>query len=148
MTEIKTLALNTIKGARHKRVRKRVGRGNGSGSGTTCGRGHKGQKSRSGGYHKVGFEGGQMPLQRRLPKIGFTSRTANKCAEVKLGELNKLSDDLCDIKALQKAKIISAQTKQAKIILSGSLEKAVIVKGVKVSKGARAQIEAIGGTVE
>lgn len=141
------LTLNTVKGNSPKRARKRVGRGNGSGVGTTCGRGYKGQKSRSGGYHKVGFEGGQMPLQRRLPKVGFTSRVA-KCAEVKLHELNKLSGDVCDIKALQEAKIISNQTEKAKVIVSGSLEKAVTVRGVKLSKGARAQIEALGGKVE
>ena len=148
MSEHSILALNTVAAVARKTTRKRVGRGNGSGVGTTCGRGHKGQKSRSGGYHKVGFEGGQMPLQRRLPKIGFTSRTAKLCAEVKLHELNKLSGDVCDIAALQQAKIISTQTKEAKIIVSGSLSKAVTVKGVKLSKGARAQIESIGGKVE
>ena len=148
MSEHTTLALNTIASKTRNSTRKRVGRGNGSGFGTTCGRGHKGQKSRSGGYHKVGFEGGQMPLQRRLPKIGFASRTAKRCAEVKLHELNKLAGDVCDIKALQEAKIISTQTKEAKIIVSGSLEKAVTVKGLKLSKGARAQIESAGGKVE
>ena len=147
MSEHPPLALNTLKGSRKKSERKRVGRGNGSGFGTTCGRGYKGQKSRSGGYHKVGFEGGQMPLQRRLPKVGFSSRVT-ECAEVKLHELNKLPGDVCDIKALQEAKIISHQTEKAKIIVSGSLEKAITVKGVKLSKGARAQIESLGGKVE
>ena len=148
MPERTSLKLNTLSGSRKKAVRKRVGRGNGSGHGTTCGRGYKGQKSRSGGYHKLGFEGGQMPIQRRLPKIGFSSRTAKRCAEVKLHELNKLAGDVCDIKALQEAKIISTQIKEAKIIVSGSLEKAVTVKGVRLSKGARAQIESNGGKVE
>ena len=148
MPERTSLKLNTLSGSRKRSVRKRVGRGNGSGYGTTCGRGYKGQKSRSGGYHKLGFEGGQMPLQRRLPKVGFSSRTAKRCAEVKLHELNKLKGNVCDIKALQEAKIISTQIKEAKIIVSGSLEKAVTVKGIRLSKGARAQIEASGGKVE
>ena len=147
MTEHQSLTLNTMKGSQQKTVRKRVGRGNGSGYGTTCGRGYKGQKSRSGGYHKLGFEGGQMPLQRRLPKVGFSSRV-EACAEVKLHELNKLSGDVCDIKALQEGKIISKQTDKAKIIVSGSLEKTLTVKGVRLSKGARAQIESLGGRVE
>ena len=148
MSDNSTLSLNTIKGGDRKSVRKRVGRGNGSGFGTTCGRGYKGQKSRSGGYRKVGFEGGQMPLQRRLPKIGFSTRTGKRCAEVKLHELNKLTGDVCDIKALQEAKIISMQTKEAKVIVSGSLEKILSVKGVRLSKGARIQIESVGGKVE
>ena len=148
MSEHIAVALNTIRAERRKSTRKRVGRGNGSGFGTTCGRGYKGQKSRSGGYHKVGFEGGQMPLQRRLPKIGFSTLSRRKCAEVKLHELNKLTGDVCDIKALQEAKIISMQTEEAKIIVSGSLEKALTVKGVRISKGARHQIEAHGGEVE
>ena len=146
MSESSSLTLNTIKGNRRKAVRKRVGRGNGSGFGTTCGRGYKGQKSRAGGYHKVGFEGGQMPLQRRLPKVGFSSRVS-QCAEVKLHELNKLSGDVCDIESLRKAKIISMQTEKAKIIVSGKLEKALTVKGVKLSKGARTQIESLSGKV-
>ena len=143
-----SLKLNTMSGNRKKFTRKRVGRGNSAGQGTTCGRGCKGQKSRSGGYHKLGFEGGQMPLQRRLPKVGFSSRTAKRCAEVKLHELNKLKGDVCDIKALQEAKIISTQIKEAKIIVSGSLEKVLTVKGLRLSKGARAQIESMGGKVE
>ena len=147
MSKHQSLTLNTIKGSQRKTARKRVGRGNGSGSGTTCGRGYKGQKSRSGGYHKLGFEGGQMPLQRRLPKIGFSSKVVGYC-EVKLHELNKLSGDVCDIAALQEAKIISKQTEKAKVIVSGSLEKALTVKNVKLSKGARAQIELLGGRVE
>ena len=147
MSKHQSLTLNTIKGSRRKTERKRVGRGNGSGLGTTCGRGYKGQKSRSGGYHKLGFEGGQMPLQRRLPKIGFSSKVVGYC-EVKLHELNKLSGDICDIKALQEAKIISKKTEKAKVIVSGSLEKALTVKNVKLSKGARAQIELLGGRVE
>lgn len=147
MSEDLPLTLNTIKGKVCKSTRKRVGRGNGSGYGTTCGRGCKGQKSRAGGYRKVGFEGGQMPLQRRLPKVGFSARVT-ECAEVKLYELNKLSGDVCDLKTLQEAKIISSRAERAKIIVSGSLEKTLIVKGVKLSKGARAQIEACGGKVE
>ncbi|MCG8426448.1 MAG: 50S ribosomal protein L15 [Chromatiales bacterium] len=143
------MRLNTIKpGEGAKKTAKRVGRGIGSGLGKTCGRGHKGQKSRSGGFHKVGFEGGQMPLQRRLPKVGFTSRKAKYTAEIRLDELAKVSADVVDLKALQDADIVSKAIKRAKVILSGKIEKAVTVKGLGVTKGARAAIEAAGGKVE
>lgn len=143
------MQLNTIKPAEgSKRDAKRVGRGVGSGFGKTCGRGHKGQKSRSGGFHKVGFEGGQMPLQRRLPKIGFRSRKAGRTDEVRLSELNLIEGDVIDMLSLMKGGIISGKTLRAKIISSGKVEKAVTVKGVAVTKGARAAIEAAGGKVE
>jgi len=147
MSKPKEFGLNTLRSGA-KSTAKRVGRGNGSGYGTTCGRGYKGQKSRSGGYHKVGFEGGQMPLQRRLPKVGFFSRSNRLSSELTLSALNKLSDGICDIKALRAAKIVSAQTTQVKVIACGRLERAVTIKGLKVSKGARAQIVAAGGKVE
>ena len=127
--------------------RKRVGRGIGSGSGKTCGRGHKGQKSRAGGYHKVGFEGGQMPLQRRLPKIGFHSRKAQHTGEVRLHELNCVEGDPVDLSVLKSANIVSKNMKRAKIIAQGKLEKSVTIKGLGVTKGARAAIEAAGGKV-
>ncbi len=142
------MRLNTLKpkqGA--KFTSKRVGRGIGSGVGKTCGRGHKGQKSRSGGYHKTGFEGGQMPLQRRLPKIGFHSRMAQSTAEVRLHELNKLDADTIDLAALKAANIVSKNIKRAKIFVQGKLEKAVTIKGLGVTKGARAAIKAAGGKV-
>ncbi|MES9935674.1 MAG: 50S ribosomal protein L15 [Sedimenticola sp.] len=143
------MRLNTIKPAEGaKKDAKRVGRGIGSGLGKTCGRGHKGQKSRSGGFHKVGFEGGQMPLQRRLPKVGFTSRKARHTAEIRLDELAKIEADVVDLKALQDADIVSGSIKRAKVILSGKIEKAVTVKGLGVTKGARAAIEAAGGKIE
>ena len=141
--------LNTIQasvGARKKS--KRVGRGIGCTLGKTCGRGHKGQKSRSGGFHKVGFEGGQMPLQRRLPKIGFTSQTSRYSAEVRLSELNGLIADVIDLKVLIDANIVPAFTKTAKVIQSGELIKAVSIKGIKVTAGARVSIETAGGKVE
>jgi large subunit ribosomal protein L15 len=141
--------LNTIRsseGARKKS--KRVGRGIGCTLGKTCGRGHKGQKSRSGGFHKVGFEGGQMPLQRRLPKIGFTSLISKYSAEVRLNELGGLNVDVIDLKALIDANIVPAFTKKAKIIKSGELTKAVTIKGIKVTSGAKVSIEAAGGKVE
>ena len=128
--------------------RKRVGRGMGSGTGKTCGRGHKGQKSRSGGFHKVGFEGGQMPLQRRLPKVGFNSYMSRITAEIRLNELESLDVDVIDVKALQAANLISKGTKRAKVIASGEIKKAVTLKGIRVTKGARAAIEAAGGKVE
>ena len=128
--------------------RKRVGRGIGSGLGKTGGRGHKGQKSRSGGFHKVGFEGGQMPLQRRLPKVGFSSRKGRYVAEVRLHELAKVDADVVDLKALQDADILPENIQRAKVILSGKIEKAVTVRGLGVTKGARAAIEAAGGKVE
>ena len=142
------MRLNTIKakdGA--KQVGKRIGRGIGSGTGKTSGRGHKGQKSRAGGYHKTGFEGGQMPIQRRLPKVGFHSRLGQSTAEVRLHELNRLDTDIVDLSALKAANIISKNIKRAKIFVQGKLEKAVTVKGLAVTKGARAAIEAAGGKV-
>ena len=141
--------LNTIAPAPGaKKAAKRVGRGIGSGTGKTCGRGHKGQKSRSGGFSKVGFEGGQMPLQRRLPKIGFRSRKAKRTDEIRLSELHLIDGDVVDMLSLLKAKLITDRILRAKIIDSGKLEKAVTVKGVPVTKGARAAIEAAGGKVE
>ena len=131
-----------------KKDRKRVGRGIGSGTGKTCGRGHKGQKSRSGGFHKVGFEGGQMPLQRRLPKVGFSSRSAKHSAEVRLNELANIEAEVIDIAALIAANIVPAITKKAKVFASGELSKAVNLKGIQVTPGARKVIEAAGGKIE
>ena len=131
-----------------KKDRKRVGRGIGSGTGKTCGRGHKGQKSRSGGFHKVGFEGGQMPLQRRLPKVGFSSRSAKHSAEVRLNELANIEAEIIDIAALIAANIVPAITKKAKVFASGELSKAVNLKGIQVTPGARKVIEAAGGKIE
>ena len=131
-----------------KRNAKRVGRGIGSTVGKTAGRGHKGQKSRSGGFHKVGFEGGQMPLQRRLPKFGFSSRVGRFSAEVRLHELAKIEADVIDVAALVKGGVVPAQTQQAKVINSGKLDKAVTLKGIKATAGARAAIEAAGGKIE
>jgi large subunit ribosomal protein L15 len=144
------MRLNTIKSAPGSRATaKRVGRGIGSGLGKTCGRGHKGQKSRNGGYHKVGFEGGQMPLQRRLPKVGFTSRKGRVTAEVRLDELAKVDAEVIDMNALYAANILPRTMQRAKVILSGDLGgKAVTVKGLGVTKGARAAIEAAGGKIE
>ena len=130
------------------RSSKRVGRGIGSGMGKTCGRGHKGQKSRSGGAIKPGFEGGQMPLQRRLPKFGFTSRKSAFTAVVCLHELALVNADVVDLEALKVANIVNNRTKRAKVILSGELLKAVNVKGLGATKGARAAIEAAGGKIE
>jgi large subunit ribosomal protein L15 len=127
---------------------KRVGRGIGSGLGKTCGRGHKGQKSRKGGFHKVGFEGGQMPLQRRLPKVGFRSRKSLVSAEVRLTELNRVEGDVIDLKALMTAGVVNQSIRFAKIIASGEVARAFTVQGVGVTKGARAAIEAAGGKVE
>jgi len=141
--------LNTLQPAPgSKKNTKRVGRGIGSGTGKTCGRGHKGQKSRSGGFSKVGFEGGQMPLQRRLPKVGFASRSFKLSAEVRLDELVKIDADVIDIAALIKANIVSAITQKAKVIDSGEISKAVQLKGIKVTPGARKAIEAAGGKIE
>ncbi|MBC8519096.1 MAG: 50S ribosomal protein L15 [Gammaproteobacteria bacterium] len=142
--------LNTIKPAEGaKKDAKRVGRGIGSGSGKTCGRGHKGQKSRSGGYHKVGFEGGQQPLQRRLPKVGFASRKARFVAEVRLHELEKAAvDNQIDLLALKAANIVGQDIKHAKVIASGEITQAVTVSGLGVTPGARAAIEAAGGKIE
>lgn len=143
------MRLNTLSpapGSTHSK--KRVGRGIGSGLGKTAGRGHKGLKSRSGGKVAPGFEGGQMPLQKRLPKFGFTSRIGRVSAEVRLSELNKVEGEIIDIETLKQADVIGASMKRAKIFLSGELKKAVTVKGLAVTKGARAAIEAAGGKVE
>lgn len=143
------MRLNTIKpAAGAKQTRKRVGRGIGSGLGKTCGRGHKGQHSRSGGFHKVGFEGGQMPLQRRLPKVGFSSRVKATRAEVRLHELEGIADDIIDMTALKAANVVPHQTLKAKVIASGEIGRAVTLRGINVTKGARAAIEAAGGKIE
>jgi len=143
------MKLNSIKPAPGaKRLRLRVGRGASAGQGKTCGRGTKGQRARKGGYHKVGFEGGQMPLQRRMPKMGFRSAIKASRAEVTLGALARIAVDLVDLKALIDANIVPAGTEKAKVILSGKLEKAVTLKGLGVTKGARAAIEAAGGRIE
>lgn len=143
------MRLNTLSSAPgHKSAKKRVGRGIGSGNGKTAGRGHKGLKSRSGGSVKPGFEGGQMPLQKRLPKYGFTSRVGMVTAEIRLAELNKVDGDTVDIESLRKAGLITSTIKRAKVFLSGELKKPVIVKGLAVTKGAKAAIEAAGGKVE
>ena len=142
------MKLNGIKpadGAKH--ARKRVGRGIGSGLGKTAGRGHKGQKSRSGGFHKVGFEGGQMPLQRRLPKRGFTSLTADSVAEVRLGSLAGIETTGIDLGVLKAAGLVPAGAKSAKVFLAGTIDRAVTLTGIKATKGARAAIEAAGGSV-
>ena len=143
------MRLNTLKPAPGaKKARKRVGRGGGSGSGKTAGRGHKGQKSRAGGYHKVGFEGGQMPSQRRLPKFGFRSLALRFNDEVRLHELNSLDANPVDLIALQAAGLVRHHTQTVKIILSGVIEKPITIKGLGVTRGARAAIEAAGGKVE
>jgi len=143
------MRLNTLKpAAGSKPARKRVGRGIGSGLGKTGGRGHKGQKSRTGGFHKVGFEGGQMPLQRRLPKVGFKSRVARVTAEIRLNEIAKVDGDVVDMDALYRADIVPMAMTRAKIILSGTIDRALTVRGIGVTKGARAAIEAAGGKVE
>lgn len=129
------------------KARKRVGRGIGSGWGKTCGTGHKGQKSRSGGSIRPGFEGGQMPLQMRLPKYGFSSRIGRISAEVRTSELNKLDTDVIDLEALRKANLITANIKRVKVMLSGDVTKAVTLQGIGVTKGARAAIEAAGGKI-
>ncbi len=142
------MRLNTIKpAAGSKKAKRRVGRGIGSGLGKTAGRGHKGQKSRSGGFHKVGFEGGQMPLQRRLPKRGFVSRSRADTAEVRLSDLAKLPVLDIDLSALKAAGVVPMLAKSAKVIKSGKLEKAVKLSGIPVTKGAKAAIEAAGGSV-
>ncbi len=141
--------LNTIQASPGSRKKsRRVGRGIGSTVGKTCGKGHKGQKARSGGFHKVGFEGGQMPLQRRLPKIGFLSRTAKYSAEVRLGELESLNLDNIDLQALIDNNIIPAFTQKAKVIKSGTIKRSVVLKGINVTSGAKLAIEAAGGKVE
>ena len=141
--------LNNLRPAEgSKKTNKRVGRGIGSGWGKTCARGHKGQKSRSGGFHKVGFEGGQMPLQRRLPKVGFVSRKAATRAEVRLHELERINSEVIDLQALIDAGIVAANTEKAKVIASGEITKAVQLKDVSVTPGARKLIEAAGGSVQ
>ena len=143
------MKLNTISPAEgSKKNRKRVGRGIGSTDGKTAGRGHKGQKSRSGGYHKVGFEGGQMPLQRRLPKRGFASATARYKAEVRLYHIQAMDADVIDMEILKKTGIVKHDTRKVKIINTGEISRAVTVKGLAVTKGAQAAIEAAGGKVE
>jgi large subunit ribosomal protein L15 len=143
------MRLNTLKPAPgSKRPRLRVGRGASAGQGKTCGRGTKGQRARKGGYHKVGFEGGQMPLQRRIPKVGFRSDIKRTRAEVRLGELAKVEAAVIDLAALIAAGVVPAGTERAKVMLSGELKKAVTLKGVAATKGARAAIEAAGGKIE
>jgi large subunit ribosomal protein L15 len=143
------MRLNTLSPAPGRtHSKKRVGRGIGSGLGKTAGRGHKGLKSRSGGTVKPGFEGGQMPLQKRLPKYGFSSRIGRVTAEVRLSELNLVEGDVVDLETLKQADVISANMKRARIFASGELKKAVTVRGLAVTKGAKAAIEAAGGKVE
>jgi large subunit ribosomal protein L15 len=143
------MRLNTIQpAAGANRARKRVGRGIGSGTGKTAGRGHKGQKARAGGFHKVGFEGGQMPLQRRLPKRGFVSLQRKDTAEVRLSQLNKVEAEVLDLAALKAAGVVPARALAAKVILAGKVTRVVKLSGVRVTKGARAAIEAAGGSVE
>ena len=143
------MRLNTIKpagGSKHSR--KRVGRGIGSGLGKTAGRGHKGQHARAGGFHKVGFEGGQMPLQRRLPKRGFHSMTAGSTAEIRLGDIRNVQGETVDLAALKAAGLAPHAALRAKVILAGTLERKIVLKGVAATKGARAAIEKAGGSVE
>ena len=143
------MRLNTLKPAPgSKKPATRVGRGIGSGSGKTSGRGHKGQKSRSGGFHKVGFEGGQMPLQRRLPKVGFHSAKSAVTGEVRLHELKTVDAEVIDLSALHAANILPRTVKRAKVIASGEIDKPVKIRGIGVTKGARAAIESAGGSVE
>jgi len=141
--------LNTMKpGSGAKTSAKRLGRGGGSGLGKTSGKGHKGQSARAGGYHKVGFEGGQMPIQRRLPKRGFNSLTLGATAEVRLHELGKISEGVVDLAALKKANIVPAQALRAKVFLSGKLDKAVTLRGLTITKGAREAVVKAGGKIE
>jgi len=143
------MRLNTLKPAPgSRRARLRVGRGASAGQGKTCGRGTKGQRARKGGYHKVGFEGGQMPLQRRIPKVGFRSDIKRSRAEVRLHELAKVDAAVVDLEALLKAGVVPPGTERAKVVLSGEIKKPVTLKGVAVTKGARAAIEAAGGKIE
>ncbi len=141
------MKLNTMKPGSRK-ARKRVGRGSSAGQGKTCGKGHKGQRARAGGYHKVGFEGGQMPIQRRLPKIGFVSHLQAATAEVRLHELMLVKTDVIDLAALKAAGVIGRDVEKAKVIASGKLGRAVKLKGVRVTPGARTAIEAAGGSIE
>ena len=143
------MRLNEIRpaaGAKH--AKKRPGRGIGSGLGKTAGRGHKGQKSRAGGFHKIGFEGGQMPLQRRVPKRGFNSRKKSETAEVRLSDLQRIQSDTVDLAALKAAGVVPRPALRAKVILAGEIKRKVALKGLLASKGARAAIEAAGGSVE
>lgn len=143
------MQLNSIRPADgSKTARKRVGRGIGSGLGKTAGRGHKGQKARAGGYHKVGFEGGQMPIQRRLPKLGFRSHLAKITEQIRLSELESLALDTIDLDTLKKANLIAKGTKHVKVFASGEIKRAVTLKGLKVTKGARVAIEAAGGKID
>ena len=143
------MRLNTLRPAPgSRRARLRVGRGASAGQGKTCGRGTKGQRARKGGYHKVGFEGGQMPLQRRMPKVGFRSDIKRSRAEVRLHELAKVDAEVVDLEALLKAGVVPEGTERAKVVLSGEIKKAVTLNGVAVTKGARAAIEAAGGKIE
>jgi large subunit ribosomal protein L15 len=144
-----TMRLNDLKPHPNSRkVRLRVGRGASAGQGKTCGRGVKGQRARKGGYHKVGFEGGQMPIQRRMPKVGFRSKIQALHAEVRLDELAKVEGNVIDLDALKKANVIPTFADQAKVVLSGEIKKAVTLKGIGATKGAREAIEKAGGTVE
>lgn len=141
--------LNTIQPALgSKKPAKRLGRGIGSGKGKTCGKGHKGQKARAGGFHKVGFEGGQMPLQRRMPKSGFKSQAALYRQEVRLSDLNKLDQNIVDMQSLKAAGLINLNIKDVKIILSGKINKALTVNGIAVTAGAKKAIETAGGKIE
>jgi large subunit ribosomal protein L15 len=143
------MQMNTIKpGANSRSVRLRVGRGASAGQGKTCGRGVKGQRARKGGYHKVGFEGGQMPLQRRMPKVGFRSAIKSARAEVRLHELALVTAPVIDLAALKAQNLVSMFAERAKVVLSGELKKAVTLKGIGATKGARAAIEAVGGKLE
>ncbi|MDA8382430.1 MAG: 50S ribosomal protein L15 [Betaproteobacteria bacterium] len=143
------MRLNEIKPeAGAKRGKRRVGRGIGSGLGKTAGRGHKGQKSRSGGFHKVGFEGGQMPLQRRLPKRGFVSTSAGLTGQVRLHELNGVAGEVIDLAVLKAAGVVGAQVLKAKVFLAGEISRAVVLRGIAASSGAKAAIEAAGGRIE
>jgi large subunit ribosomal protein L15 len=143
------MRLNTLRPApSSRRARLRVGRGASAGQGKTCGRGTKGQRARKGGYHKVGFEGGQMPLQRRIPKVGFRSDIKRSRAEVRLHELAKVDAAVVDLEALLKAGVVPPGTERAKVVLSGQIGRAVTLKGVAATKGARAAIEAAGGKIE
>lgn len=146
--ESNRLSLNTLRPAEgSKTAPRRVGRGIGSGLGKTCGRGHKGQKARAGGFHKIGFEGGQMPIQRRLPKIGFTSRKSQESAEVRLGALNIANVEVIDLDVLKQHNIVNKHVKYVKVFASGEIELAVTLRGLKISKGARLAIEEKGGKV-
>ena len=143
------MRLNTIKSAEGaKKVGKRLGRGPGSGKGKTCGKGHKGQRARAGGYHKVGFEGGQMPLQRRLPKTGFKSRKGLYTTEVRISDLHKVADGIVTLESLRQAGLITANIKRVKIILAGELTTAITVAGLPITAGAKAAVLSAGGKVE